>query len=102
MSCGGWPGGWVGWTHCWADPAFFAPFVPFFDPQMGRPDNDACAIGLHPFGRLPTAFLQPHSVTAGALFAVVREVVPGRIPFRPKSGETPERVLQGLQFGQSA
>jgi hypothetical protein len=96
MSCGGCPRSWLGWTHCWDNPAFFAPFVPFFDPQMGRPDNDACAIGLHPFGRLPTAVLQPHSVTAGALFAVVR------IPFRPKSGETPERVLQGLQFGQSA
>ena len=22
-----------------ADPAFFAPFVPFFDPRMGRPST---------------------------------------------------------------
>jgi transposase, IS5 family len=23
----------------WDDPAFFAPFVPFFDPRMGRPST---------------------------------------------------------------
>jgi hypothetical protein len=61
MSCGGCPKSWLGWTHCWDDPAFLATFVPFFDPQMGRPDNDACAIGLHPFGRLPTVVLQRDS-----------------------------------------
>ena len=26
------------------DPAFFAPFVPFFDPRIGRPSTRTCPV----------------------------------------------------------
>ena len=61
------------------DPVFFAPFVPFFDPRVGRPST-------------PTPDVPADDVLEVSLPAWVRELVPGGLGFDHVAAVLPDPV----------